>query len=89
MLRNQEQVRVLSSQQIRESFDYLITDSESYSLLSLPLKNKNGDLLGVLALLIDDFELKLSPELMSFVQALSGTAAVALNTQRLVEEQKT
>ncbi len=80
--------RELSSEELQAAFPTLGPQTQSLTLWVLPLRNRNGELLGAQALLIDQRQHKLSKELMAFVKALSTTAAVALNTQRLIEEQK-
>ena len=95
MLEQQQELRVLSAQQIASHFGFLKdflaeldgSAAAATTLLSLPLRNKNGELLGILVLLVPVSQ-ALSAELLAFARALSATAAIALNTQRLVEEQK-
>jgi HD-GYP domain-containing protein (c-di-GMP phosphodiesterase class II)/HAMP domain-containing protein len=95
MLEQQQELRVLSAQQVASHFGFLknfLTEMDgsaaaATTLLSLPLRNKNGELLGILVLLVPVTK-ALSVELLAFARALSATAAIALNTQRLVEEQK-
>ena len=78
----------LSAEELQTYLPLLSDINKPLSLWVLPLKSRAGDLLGVLALLVDEQQHKLSPELMAFVEALSTTSAVALNTQRLIDEQK-
>lgn len=78
----------LSGEQISQHFQELPTQTNDLSLWALPLCNRKGDTLGILALLVDEAQNPLSRELMAFAQTLSATAAVALNTQRLLDEQK-
>lgn len=80
--------RVLSAEELQTYFPALTEIAHSLTLWVLPLRNRDGDLLGALALMVDQSRTQLSKELMAFVKALSTTAAVALNTQRLIEEQK-
>lgn len=79
----------LSREQLQTHFGFLGDIQTSLTLWALPLKDRNGVLLGALALLVDENERALTPSLMAFVEALSSTAAIALNTQRLIDEQKT
>lgn len=79
----------LSPTELQTLFPALSEQSLNLTLWALPLRNRNGELLGMLALLVDQTQHPLTKELRAFVQALSTTAAVALNTQRLIEEQKT
>ena len=83
--------RVLSEplEQLKTDFPGLIDGQNPLTLLVLPLRNRERALLGALVLLVDETEQALSPELLAFCEALSGTAAVALNAQRLLDEQKT
>ncbi|SEL60885.1 HD-GYP domain, c-di-GMP phosphodiesterase class II (or its inactivated variant) [Atopomonas hussainii] len=78
----------LSGAQASQHFSALPTPTNDLSLWALPLRNRKGDTLGILALLVDEAQNPLSRELMAFAQTLSTTAAVALNTQRLLDEQK-
>ncbi|MBP8185429.1 MAG: GAF domain-containing protein, partial [Pseudomonas sp.] len=87
-LTEHSELRELSPAELQQYFPALADSRESLTLWALPLRNRNGELLGMLALLVDPRRHKLSKELMGFVKALSTTAAVALNTQRLIEEQK-
>lgn len=80
--------RPLTVEELQTFFPALGELGHGLTLWALPLNNRDGQLLGALALLIDPARTKLTRELMAFVGALSGTAAVALNTQRLLEEQK-
>ncbi|PAV49557.1 chemotaxis protein [Pseudomonas sp. HAR-UPW-AIA-41] len=78
----------LSAEELQTYLPMLSDINKPLSLWVLPLKSRAGDLLGVLALLVDEQRHKLTPELRAFVEALSTTSAVALNTQRLIDEQK-
>ncbi|MBF7728930.1 HD domain-containing phosphohydrolase [Pseudomonas sp. N040] len=80
--------RPLSVEELQTFFPALREIAHSLTLWVLPLRNRDGILLGALALLVDEQRHSLSKELMAFVRALSTTAAIALNTQRLIEEQK-
>ena len=79
----------LSREQLQTHFGFLKDIQTSLTLWALPLKDRSGLLLGALVLLVDENERRLTPSLMAFVEALSSTAAIALNTQRLIDEQKT
>ena len=87
-LDEQSELRELSPEAMQTYFPALNAHAQSLTLWGLPLRNRDGELLGMLALLVDQRKHKLSKELKAFVSALSATAAVALNTQRLIEEQK-
>lgn len=56
-------------------------------LIIVPLCNRQQELVGVLALLATDDQ-GVSPELLAFIAALSGTAAVSIENQRLLHAQK-
>ena len=80
--------RELAPEELQTFFPVLTELGHSLTLWVLPLRNRDGELLGALALLVDQSLHPLSKELMAFVRTLSTTSAVALNTQRLIEEQK-
>ncbi|MBX9912678.1 MAG: GAF domain-containing protein, partial [Pseudomonadaceae bacterium] len=81
-----EQPKVLAAGELQQLF--AVESAQPLTLWSIALNNRDGRLLGCLALLIDERRQAISPELIAFVNALSSTAAVALNTQRLIDEQK-
>lgn len=60
-------------------------------LISVPLRNRQEELVGLLALLEtaspDDAE-GASPELLAFIVALSGASAISIENQRLLQAQK-
>jgi HD-GYP domain-containing protein (c-di-GMP phosphodiesterase class II) len=87
-LNEQSELRELSPQDLQACFPALNEHPHSLTLWVLPLRNRDGELLGALALLVDQRRHRLTKELMGFVKTLSTTAAIALNTQRLIEEQK-
>ncbi|WP_432721788.1 hypothetical protein R0381_002117 [Jeongeupia wiesaeckerbachi] len=62
----------------------------SLTTISIPLKNRQDELVGVILLLQDEKVLRygVGRELITLVEALSGTAAVTIETQRLILEQK-
>ncbi len=81
--------RLLATGELQQLFSVEAgAGAQPLTLWSIPLNNRDGKLLGCLALLIDERLKPISPELIAFVNALSSTAAVALNTQRLIDEQK-
>ncbi|MDG4551194.1 MAG: HD domain-containing phosphohydrolase [Candidatus Contendobacter sp.] len=75
--------------------DYLAPLSDSPlnagHLMVVPLRNRQQELVGVLALLkvgsAGDENL-IAPELLAFIAALSGTSAVSIENQRLLQAQK-
>lgn len=84
----QGEPRPLSRVELKSYFPQLTQLDKDLSLWALPLRNRSGDLLGVLTLLVNEQHYPLKPELRAFVQEIAATSAVALNTQRLLDEQK-
>jgi HD-GYP domain-containing protein (c-di-GMP phosphodiesterase class II) len=59
------------------------------ALLSTPLRNRGGDVIGVLTLLSSTkLAAAVRPQVVAFIEKLSGVAAIAIETQRLLAEQK-
>lgn len=69
-------------------FPYIDETDKPQTFWPIALKNRDGQLLGAMVLLIDERNKALTPQRMAFVKAISSTAAVALTTQRLLEEQR-
>ncbi|QZA76998.1 GAF domain-containing protein [Deefgea tanakiae] len=86
-LQNQQILRTISPREFQASFPLLPPAERDLSQLTLPLVNRDGTLVGVLALIIDDARIP-SADLLAFVQTIAATAAVAVDTQRLINEQK-
>jgi HD-GYP domain-containing protein (c-di-GMP phosphodiesterase class II) len=71
-------------------------ESEDYrcrSLLHLPLHNRKGELIGLLELIntrhpVSDAVTGFSPDMVSYVSAISSQAAITLDNQRLLKAQK-
>jgi HD-GYP domain-containing protein (c-di-GMP phosphodiesterase class II) len=64
---------------------------QAYRIMAVPLKNREGDLVGVLMLSQNpglEREDVARADAQAFVEAVSGTAAVAIETNRLIQEQK-
>jgi len=61
---------------------------EPVLLVALPLKNRAQEVLGVLALFLPGSAEAPAPERISFIEALSGASAVAIENQRLIQSQK-
>ncbi|MGY2293008.1 HD domain-containing phosphohydrolase [Pseudomonas sp. SDO528_S397] len=80
--------QVVPAHVLQSHFGFLNDVHTALTLWVLPLKDRSGALLGALVLLVDENDRPLSPSLMAFAEALSSTAAIALNTQRLIDEQK-
>ncbi len=63
-----------------------------FRLLALPLKNRRNEVIGTLSLSFptgdEASERRLSPARIAFIEALSGTAAVAIDNQLLLRSQK-
>ena len=55
--------------------------------VAIPLRERNGERVGVLVLFMHEAEIP-NGERLAFAEALSGTAAVAIETQLLVESRK-
>lgn len=86
-LQNNETLRTVSAAVFHNTFPLLPIVDKDYTQLTLPLRNRDGTLVGALALIIDESR-KPSADLLAFVQTIAATAAVAVDTQRLVNEQK-
>lgn len=86
-LQTQQVLRTVTPEEFKTSFPLLPASNKNLSQLTLPLINRNGTLVGVLALMIDDSRIP-SADLLAFVQTIAATAAVAVDTQRLINEQK-
>ncbi|QNF18255.1 HAMP domain-containing protein [Aeromonas jandaei] len=69
-------------------FPYLDKSENALTHWPIVLKNRDGEQLGTMVFLIDEQKKALTPQRMAFVKAISSTAAVALTTQRLLEEQR-
>ncbi|MCJ8168784.1 HD domain-containing phosphohydrolase [Atopomonas sediminilitoris] len=85
---NQNSPALLDARVLNQDFAALPAQSHGLTLWSLPLYNPKHELIGVLALLIDQSRNPLNDALMAFARSLSNVAAVALNGQRLLNEQK-
>jgi HD-GYP domain-containing protein (c-di-GMP phosphodiesterase class II) len=60
---------------------------QAMSVVAIPLRDRNRDTVGTLALFVPGTE-RPSAARLAFAEALSGTAAVAIETQRLLEARK-
>ena len=65
-------------------------DVPHVDIVALPLRNRNNEILGALTLQIavEENAVAISPELLAFIDALSGTAAVAMDNQKMLRDQK-
>ena len=62
---------------------------DNIGLVAIPLRDRAGDVDGVLTLLSGSVRAaSLSPHVLAFVEQLSGVAAIAIETRRLIAEQK-
>ncbi|QWZ95693.1 phosphodiesterase [Aeromonas sp. FDAARGOS 1411] len=78
----------LVTSELQILFPYIEESDTPLTFWPIALKNRDCQLLGTLVFLIDERKKSLTPQRMAFVNALSSTAAVALTTQRLLEEQR-
>ena len=70
-------------------FETLAPFNEHYLLVAEPLLNHRKDVIGILVvILLHDHEMMDVNARINLIGALSGTAAVAIGAQRLIEEQK-
>ncbi len=72
---------------------YARGDYRCRSVLSLPVRNRQDEIIGALELVnarskVDDHIVEFKPEIVSYVQALSSQAAIALDNRRLLKAQK-
>lgn len=62
---------------------------EHIGLVAIPLRDRAGDVDGVLSLMSGSVRAdSLSPQVLAFVQNLSGVAAISIEARRLIAEQK-
>jgi HD-GYP domain-containing protein (c-di-GMP phosphodiesterase class II) len=61
-------------------------------VVALPLRNRGNEVLGVLTLTLPEHEgeagVPIAPALLAFIEALSGTAAIAIDNQKMLLDQK-
>jgi HD-GYP domain-containing protein (c-di-GMP phosphodiesterase class II) len=62
--------------------------AKAHIVIALPLRNRDDQIIGVVCLVNDAIAGGLPRELVSFVEALSGTAAIAIENQDLLRAQK-
>jgi len=63
------------------------------TMISVPLRNRHSELIGLLCLLksatsVSEGNEGVKPELVSFIEALSGVSAIAIDNQRLLKAQR-
>jgi len=82
---NPEQAAVYAS-----LFD--LHDTDQLHMIVLPLRNRADEVIGALSLSLkapeDESSAGISPTLLAFIEALSGTAAVAIDNQKMILDQK-
>lgn len=63
---------------------------DAATLISVPLRNRHSELIGLLCLLKSSStgEEEVKQELVSFIEALSGASAIAIDNQRLLKAQR-
>jgi HD-GYP domain-containing protein (c-di-GMP phosphodiesterase class II) len=86
-LQAEQVLQTISPTELQTAFPWFPAVSKQYNQLTLPLRNREGTLIGALALLIDSSRIP-SADLLAFVKTIAATAAVAVDTQRLIKEQK-
>jgi HD-GYP domain-containing protein (c-di-GMP phosphodiesterase class II) len=62
--------------------------NDRIGLLAVPLRNRAGEVEGVLTLLRGSRAGEVEPQLVAFVEKLSGSAAISIEARRLIAEQK-
>jgi HD-GYP domain-containing protein (c-di-GMP phosphodiesterase class II) len=62
--------------------------AEAHIIIAVPLRNRDKEVIGVICLLNDAVTGVLPRDLVSFVEALSGTAAISIENQDLLRTQK-
>ncbi|MGR2682756.1 HD domain-containing phosphohydrolase [Chromobacterium haemolyticum] len=87
-LKSPNHLLALDRETAQTHFGMLGVIDQPLTLLVIPLQDRNNELLGVVSLLVNESETRLDDDRLSFVQALSGTAAIALQTQQFLREQK-
>ncbi|BBB65525.1 metal-dependent phosphohydrolase [Undibacterium sp. YM2] len=76
----------LQAADLARYFSTLPATDHTTTLIAIPLKDRSGTLVGAIALVIDDAAI--DPGRQAMAEAVSGAAAVAIENQRLIQEQK-
>ncbi|MES2037218.1 MAG: HD domain-containing phosphohydrolase [Pseudomonadota bacterium] len=76
----------LQASDLARYFSTLPATDHTTTLIAIPLKDRNNTLVGAIALVIDDADI--DPGRQAMAEAVSGAAAVAIENQRLIQEQK-
>ncbi len=77
----------LQAEELSCYFSSLPVTDHTTTLIAIPLKDRSGTLVGAIALVIDDADI--DPGQQAMAEAVSGAAAIAIENQRLIQEQKT
>lgn len=89
-LGGRRQIRRLSVEEVHAFYPSLGCESALFAF-AVPLRNREGETVGVLMLLIEadgEEQPHIPVEVIAFVEAVSGTAAVSIETRRLIAEQR-
>ncbi|MFZ6734316.1 HD domain-containing phosphohydrolase [Undibacterium sp. Ji42W] len=76
----------LQAADLARYFSSLPATDHTTTLIAIPLKDRNNTLVGAIALVIDDADI--DPGRQAMAEAVSGAAAIAIENQRLIQEQK-
>ncbi|MFZ6656689.1 HD domain-containing phosphohydrolase [Undibacterium sp. TJN19] len=76
----------LQAEDLARYFGALPATDHATTLIAIPLKDRNSTLVGAIALVIDDAAI--DPGRQAMAEAVSGAAAIAIENQRLIQEQK-
>ncbi|MFZ6677271.1 HD domain-containing phosphohydrolase [Undibacterium sp. Tian12W] len=76
----------LQATDLARYFSSLPATDHTTTLIAIPLKDRNNTLVGAIALVIDDANI--DPGRQAMAEAVSGAAAIAIENQRLIQEQK-
>ena len=83
---SESSVMRLSVDELQEYFGVIAEYQHECTLIAIPLRDRNNQLAGAIALLINASSIDIGRHSMAV--AVSGTAAIAIENQRLIREQK-
>jgi len=83
---SESSVMRLSVDELKEYFGVIAEYQHDCTLIAIPLRDRNNQLVGAIALLINASSIDIGRHSMAV--AVSGTAAIAIENQRLIQEQK-
>ncbi|MFZ6686834.1 HD domain-containing phosphohydrolase [Undibacterium sp. SXout11W] len=83
---SESSVMRLSVDELKEYFGVIAEYQHDCTLIAIPLRDRNNQLVGAIALLINASNIDIGRHSMAV--AVSGTAAIAIENQRLIQEQK-